>query len=202
MTSEEPSMNSGQVVAPDHSTSSGQATPPAVKVRKRKVPLSAEEVALRDDIRALRAKIKATPDPYLSEELRGLRAKAKALRETGRALFVPRPRGRPRLSAEERAARLSGREVTPGDGRTEGRLITAAYQSSYWQRNKETLVAKRKALLASMTEAEREAERQRMRIARKKSANRQKAQIAELLKTVEALSELLEDDRLTMGTVT
>jgi hypothetical protein len=172
--------------------------PRPTKVRIRKVPLSADEVALRDAKRDLRARIKATPDPYLSGELRALRAKAKALRETTRALFVPRPKGRPRLSAEERAARLTGCEVAPREGRSpdqvrgEDQLITAAYQSSYWRRNKAALVAKRKALLASMTDAEREIERQRMRIARKKSANRNKAQIAELLKTVEALSGLLE----------
>jgi hypothetical protein len=184
-------------------------TAPAVNPRnevtggcKRKVPLSADERALRDDKRALRAKIKATPDPYLSDELRELRAKAKALREAARASFTPRPRGRPRLSAEERAARLNGSEVAPRDGRTEDQLVTAAYQSMYWQRNKATIVAKRKALLAGMTEAEREQERARHRISHKQSRNRQKAKITELLRTVEKLSRTLEDELQSMGNAT
>jgi hypothetical protein len=96
-----------------------------------------------------------------------------------------RPRGRPRLSDEERAARTG-----------------PAYQSSYWRQNKAALTVKRKAKIANMTEADREAERRRIRISRKKSANGQKAQIAELLKTIEALSELLEDEPLSMDNVT
>jgi hypothetical protein len=150
--------------------------PRPAKARNRYVPLSADEKLMREDMRILRAKIKAFPDPYLSRELRELRAKAKALRETTRALFVPRPKGRPRLSAEERAARGPL-------GRPPARRI----------------------LLASMTEAEREAfragERTRRNIARQQSVTRQKTQIVELLKTVEALDGLLKDSLLSKENV-
>jgi hypothetical protein len=96
----------------------------------------------------------------------------------------PKKIGRPRLSDEERQ---------------EAKRKLVAKQSSYWRQNKAALAAKRKAKLANMTEAEKEAERQRMRIARKKSVNRHKAKIVELLQTVEALSRVIESGLLHTG---
>lgn len=119
-----------------------------------------------------------------------------------------RPRGRPRLSDEERARRAGHLPKRPrGRPRLsdeERALLTRpAYQASYWRRNKEALIAKRKAKLANMTEAEREAARLRDNASKKRSAARREAKIAELLNIVEALNNLLEnDDLLAMGNAT
>jgi hypothetical protein len=128
--------------------------------------------------------------PRLSDEERALRDGPK------------RPRGRPRMSDEERALcdgprRPRGRPRLSDDERA--LRNSPAYNASYWGRNKETLTAKRKARLAGMTEEQREVERQLGRVYRNNYATRQKARIAELLQTVEALNQIIESEILHIG---
>jgi hypothetical protein len=102
------------VVSRARSTGSG-AIKGVGKLSGRVAPrLSDEEKAIAEEIIALREKARALRDPILRDELRALQRKAIAMREQARASFAerlalpkpaPKPRGRPRLSDEERAKR-------------------------------------------------------------------------------------------------